>query len=1174
MYLFYIRLNLIAGRKDPSLTPAFQLPIEMMGHEAFIMNLCPKQLYGRDRHSVAVFSKICEETDLYFDNLETIIKIRDDAQRIYSQHCRGISVDVHIVNNHINYVEKLSAATGCRFIYSPLSQCMIYDQIQEELASGMSNYAGSIHHPQFSELLTVKGAFSTAMNRNCKAIEGLTILAKEVSINYPVTTLNCAAHILEKMFSDPNSVPLLFAIVPKDQVGGDREISMMNEYLRILQCICESIARHYGRLTGVDKLSDPNKDAEFYKLVMMDGPMFSFIGDQTRWGPNFNTIVFADMFAVMSMVNLPCVNLASLICYLAQRKIFLCPSSVDIHQIDVKHVSKDSRYTGVSAPSHMGEGIFHYSSSLYHAYVSKSFCRLISTHPSLSSFSTHILVTSDDISFVNKNIVPTDVPILRNFYKGFQKYLTPMSIKTSSYKNMESEHYVEFNSIAIFPTKRTYLYQTLKQMVGNVMLPTTHTFWNDVQAAVSGFNTILNSGGSFTMAYLLYLLNTTLAFRRWSMLRIFYINGYFRVLTIKQLIQNEPIFPREYHVSTSAGSIEMHKSGDSHPVFRFKTLERLANSWTVLKDMSRHMSLFADTRISGLKYAPEGNSMPLSKFILPSSFKERATLPVKLIPSAFNELKEMTIPDAQISVELAAVLSSQSWFKNRDEYHTLDIIKPDYQGQLSDQDYLSNIMTHLTMSLRTDTDIVPILPRPEELTPAIHKLRSSTLPALEPESIVVMNFGSYYPGHAATVHQTITLMDGKGLELADKLKSSIMSYFNTYQEIYTFISALVQLIDEALTKSSLRITGLYTKTKNALYANFTRGLRFDYMISKTSISLPSSYIFKDPILKYRVNTHSKGIPYNNDRMFIVLDGQPAQEVLIENMGMMQDAGDRAVKHMSDRDIYYKKAGKCMFLPLSTLANFADPMAVPAEDLRVVIMDSDNYFAPMIHMPREEEEFKFDVMSIDDIMSKLTDGSIDSSSLQAYAVDNILDSSQRKIEVDLLEDVPEDPDDPMSLFGKGADSVHLVSLTSKVTEITDPMIKSLIIACRDGYFLKMCMANWLNTMEGELYERHYVEEVGTTCKVFQSKAVANCYGKVNARGGKVKHPNELRVLCSQIFESPPMIKSRFTREKDTLYISASILKLAQLSAEMYKSNDWSISSNYTIPLLIISQLFGI
>lgn len=574
-----------------------------------------------------------------------------------------------------------------------------------------------------------------------------------------------------------------------------------------------------------------------------------------------------------------------------------------------------------------------------------------------------------------------------------------------------------------------------------------------------------------------------------------------------------------------------------------------------------------------MKNSPEGNSLPLSKFIFPSSFKERATLPIKLVPSAYKELKDLCIPDAPISVELAAVLSSQSWFKSKDEYHELSIVKPQYEEDMTDEEYLSNIMSYLTMSLRTDTDIAPIIPKNEELTPAIHKLRTSTIPTLQTESIIVENFGSYYGGLFGSVHQRIVLSEGKGIKLADKLKGSILNYFDSYQEIYTFTSNLIQMIDEALTKSTLRITGLYTKDKNALYANYTRGLKMPYRIVKTSLSIPMSYLFKDPMISFKVNSNAKGIPYEVDHMHIVDSSMEYHEIMIDDLDMTQDAGDRIVKRMYDKDVYYKKAGNSSFLDMSILANMADPLSVPYEDLNVVIVESSGFFTTTIHT-QENIDANFDVLTIDEIMSRLTDGTLDSTSLQSFAVDNILETAQKRIDTEEFK-IPEPnlEEDPMSMFRSESSQKHSVSIESRMVEVTDDMLKRLIISCRDGYFLKYCMAEWVNSGEDFLFETHYLDEIKGSCKVFQSKMVALCYSKINSRSGKIKYPNELRVLATQVFESPPMIKTKFTRENNILYISASILKLAQLSLEMYNSKDWSVSSMYTIPLLIISLSFG-
>lgn len=61
------------------------------------------------------------------------------------------------------------------------------------------------------------------------------------------------------MIFNPDLVDMSMRMFDKDQVGGDREISVLSSQFRILQSMTESVAKVIGRSTNIDMLDNPRK---------------------------------------------------------------------------------------------------------------------------------------------------------------------------------------------------------------------------------------------------------------------------------------------------------------------------------------------------------------------------------------------------------------------------------------------------------------------------------------------------------------------------------------------------------------------------------------------------------------------------------------------------------------------------------------------------------------------------------------------------------------------------------------------------------------------------------------------------------------------------------------------------------------------------------------------------
>jgi len=679
-----------------------------------------------------------------------------------------------------------------------------------------------------------------------------------------------------------------------------------------------------------------------------------------------------------------------------------------------------------------------------------------------------------------------------------------------------------------------------------------------------------------------YLLNTTLAYRRWGMTKLFYRVGYFRVLKVEELIQNVSLFNRDYTVFKDDHEIRIQRSSDSVSVFKFRTYERLTKCWYTFRDFSEKLKLISSSRIFTLKNSPESNSTPISKFILPTSFKEKATVRVGDLPTLKTFLQQHSVDDARASMELAAVISARSgnWsgssFKGLaiEDIHTSDIEK-------TPEVFLSNLMTYLTMSLRVDTRIlkhdIPL--EAENVGTSIHKMRRRILPSLDVEALMVTNFGSYHNNPAGQKHYQILRRSGSCHRLSASLHQAMVSFFTSYDDKYTFLNSLCQVLEESLNKSSMRVLGLYKKgTKNPLTYNFVKNNVMSLSLVKSSISIPMSLIFDAPLVPFEINHLYTGTVISGKSKIHALVKGKHNTIEIADFNLTVDHGNYITKDNMGINFYYIKPLAPHFLSMNELCSQVEWYETPSEDLKVIVLNSETVMPEKVVIHAKETDIVSQSAMLD-LFKQIQDGDLESVT-KALIINNDYDShlssvsfKKEELQNEILPDMGDEWDDMEDFLknlneGKGSD----VQLRTSVVEIDDRDIKALIICCRDGYYLKRAAQRWIMNQEDRLYRHQYVPELGKHAITFASNFVMQTYSEVDTQKG-LKMPDSLLTLVSQLFESGPVSDVVFYRSANKLYLNAAAIKLAVIARDMMLSRDERLKELSSIPLFTLCRSYG-
>nr|WPV74324.1 MAG: RNA-dependent RNA polymerase [Drosophila Sunshine bunyavirus] len=512
-------------------TLAFSLPPELMAYEIFFVNLCPTQIYGRNKHLSDVMDELIGEIQSYNKAFDKIKILYDKFEDLMSSNNLDRSYE-----EYFELIDILVADIDGRFTGSPLSIILIYNElaktklIPEEMQSSC---------PHLSELLTARASYDPIEMNTSFAANTISSLSKDYEIES--TSMLALSLLHTKMPLD-----LSMRMFDKDQVGGNREISILSNIFRVLQVVCESFFVGLSKFSSNEMLNRSDKiDVMMNRLsksYQTKNRYFASI-DQTRWGPNFNTSLFGLMSLCFTDMTTEA-YIPSLICFLGEFKIFENPPWL-LHNVE----KCDSVYSlpGFVGRSHMGQGIYHNASSIYHSYVTNSIMNIYFEIAKemvdfidlniLCNYSS--LITSDDCTIMvsvhnpdpamrkigNETIDEFDLRMeaiggnIINVYKElFNSYcyiISYFGIKTSKYKNIFSSDYCEFNSVYVQPEcipqpDIKFIYSLIEPL-------TTGNFLQDYSNCLQSYYNAISSGCSEPTGYVIAHSNFLRFCRQWNL---------------------------------------------------------------------------------------------------------------------------------------------------------------------------------------------------------------------------------------------------------------------------------------------------------------------------------------------------------------------------------------------------------------------------------------------------------------------------------------------------------------------------------------------------------------------------------------------------------------------------------------------------------------------------------
>ena len=654
------------SRSKRGLTPFFQLDPKYSAWEEEIINLCPCDMYNMKRHVFQCTDEVAKEQKLARERKENLSYAQEDYKEKFKniKNLKPSEVDSRMIS-HLKEMQQISDDSSERFVFSPVSLCIAVDSYEEKFEE-VPVLEENFVVPPLDELLTRKGAYSVERMSNEKATGSFAeyLKTRENLKGSERTSMMC---LLIDALED-NEYPLLMSLIAKQQTGGDREISMMSAAFRILQISTEWVARPIGIKTGVDVLDDKSKIQGYFNIFKDSKPTCVSV-DRKRWGPNLSTRIFGMLMASISLKS------GSGACFISSCSLFKLTSKafvVDetyVFPLGCDHISENIYYKGnlyrvIKVDHHMGQGITHYNSSLWHALVIMFFIKNVSSITAGRIRTMGSFVTSDDgFYWFNESLRKNKrwYWIQKCFCDIMHSFCVFASIINNDYKEKVSDSYADFNSVKICTSDEgsVLVRPTMKQTVGLIGAPCLGSPILEEQETKSCFKTALDSGLTVRSSYNVYLLKTVAWWERWGVMGSETMKRSFRPLSLCDLI-SDCNSPPSLVYDGDRGSVMM--SGVKYNMFKKIVRQNQVNDMLYCADLCPNVFPVAKSKTEMLIKAdslindPSG-SRPYNQFSIPLGILGKEYM--HEIPDKMKE--KYNIDEKQkITVRLAMKIYSES----------------------------------------------------------------------------------------------------------------------------------------------------------------------------------------------------------------------------------------------------------------------------------------------------------------------------------------------------------------------------------------------------------------------------------------------------------------------------------------------------------------------------------
>lgn len=385
-----------------------------------------------------------------------------------------------------------------------------------------SHYDPSVYQ-SFREGKTIKVSDEIGQqNPRRRCIEGVAELLRE---NYMRSFDLIPRHLKE---------PIRFQIFKKNQIGGVREILILDIHKRVLINVLESFSRVICRdddremLTHGDKKMTLMRDL-IRQLKRGDSKrvVMNYNFDKTRWAPSFMPIQFIYMFlpfkklypSLFRFIMISLINHSNKEFILPERLVRVWRNDLDNtkqHLMDdnlqkLKEQFIETKKLSYINESNMGQGILHYTSSYFHlCFISlrdevyRRVCRRAGIDPG----EWRDLVSSDDSYTAHALPADSSKKIksrIALFMKSQEVVERVMNIWTSRAKSSISLLIYEFNSL--FGSNLTMYPTTFKFALAAVHPVNTDSFFRMTKESYIASRQIVENGGSLELYLLASRLN-------------------------------------------------------------------------------------------------------------------------------------------------------------------------------------------------------------------------------------------------------------------------------------------------------------------------------------------------------------------------------------------------------------------------------------------------------------------------------------------------------------------------------------------------------------------------------------------------------------------------------------------------------------------------------------------
>ena len=347
--------------------------------------------------------------------------------------------------------------------------------------------------------------------------------------------------LIDKGYHDSFSIlndmilkPTYFQIFKKNQIGGVREIVILDIEKRIIINVLESLSRCICKYDSREMLTHGDVKNQKYhsiirnlKIMQPSGKLVHLNFDKSRWGPSFQSIQFLYLFTPFKKELSVLLDYILLTLMNHTSKRFILPEKLvkawisdpedkykhwmdpNLQQLKIDFLANhDLTYLN---ESNMGQGILHYTSSLLHlALVSfrdelvvRAFKKRGIKCPMWSD-----LLSSDD-SYTCISIDETD---FKSVTKTLDLFLRCQEVTerlfncwTSTTKSSISPVFYEFNSL--FGAGLGYHPTTLKFSLSSVDVFCTDSFYRLVKESFNACRQLLENGSSLEIYEIAHGLN-------------------------------------------------------------------------------------------------------------------------------------------------------------------------------------------------------------------------------------------------------------------------------------------------------------------------------------------------------------------------------------------------------------------------------------------------------------------------------------------------------------------------------------------------------------------------------------------------------------------------------------------------------------------------------------------